>query len=270
MDDLARFNRERWNGLAAAGVMYSRPWLDLDEAASRQQVDPFGFLGDVRGKRVLCLAGGGGQQSAAFGLLGADVTVFDLSDEMLARDRAAASHYGHKVRTIQGDARDLSPLAGECFDAVWQPHSLSFIPELNLLFDGVVRVLRPGGVYHVAGWNPLAYGAEERWTGKGYLLREGYTEGAEALCGDGYWDITGEDGQAKRVPGPREFRHTLTAIMNGLLGRGFILLDVHEEPHGRPDAEPGSWDHFCSVAPPWLVIWSLLRPDLLNSVARSQ
>jgi len=264
MDDLARHNRERWNGLAAAGVMYSRPWLDLDEATSRQRVDPLGFVGDVRGKRVLCLASGGGQQSAAFGLLGADVTVFDLSDEMLARDRAAASHYGHKVRTIQGDARDLSPLAGECFDVVWQAHSLTFIPQLDPLFDGVVRVLRPGGVYHVAGWNPLAYGADERWTGKGYLLREGYTEGAEALCGDGYWDIVSEDGQARRVPGPREFRHTLTAIMNGLIGRGFILLDVHEEPHGRTDAAPGSWDHFCSVAPPWLVIWSSLRPDLLK------
>ena len=72
------------------------------------------------------------------------------------------------------------------------------------------------------------------------------------------------DGQAKRVAGPREFRHTLTAIMTGLIGRGFILLDVHEEPLGRPDAAPGSWDHFCSVAPPWMVIWGMRRPDLLK------
>ncbi len=266
MDDLARHNRQRWNGLAAAGVQYSRPWLDLNETNARERVDPNGLLGELRGKRVLCLAAGGGQQSAAFGLLGADVTVFDLSDEMLARDEAAARHYGLAVRTIQGDARDLSLLAGNDFDVVWQAHSLSFIPEIDRLYDSVVRVLRPGGVYHLSSCNPLAYGADERWTGTGYMLREGYVEGAEAVCGDGCWDIVDGQGRAKRVAGPREFRHTLTATMNGLIGRGFVFLDVHEEPLGRPEAEPGSWDHFCSIAPPWLVIWAVLRVDLLKTL----
>jgi SAM-dependent methyltransferase len=268
MDDLSRHNRQRWNDLAAAGVQYSRPWLDLNETNARERVDPLGFLGDLAGKRVLCLAGGGGQQSAAFGMLGADVTVFDLSDEMLARDEAAARHYGQRVRTIQGDARDLTPLASHDFDVVWQAHSLSFIPDLARLFDGVVRVLRPGGVYHLSGWNPLAHGADERWTGTGYMLREGYVEGAEAVCGDGYWDIIDGEGRAKRVAGPREFRHTLTAIMNGLISRGFILLDVHEEPYGRPDAAPGSWDHFCSIAPPWLGIWAVWRADLMQTLRK--
>jgi len=269
MDDLAQHTRERWNELAAAGVQYSRPWLDLDDTTARERVDPHGFLGDVRGKRVLCLAGGGGQQSAAFGLLGAEVTVFDLSDEMLERDRAAAQHYGHEVRIIQGDVRDLSPLTDDHFDIVWHAHSLSFIPDLKSLFDGVVRVLQGGGVYHLSAWNPLAYGADERWTGKGYLLREGYAEGAEVLCGDGYWDIIDANGQPKRVAGPREFRHTLTAMMTGLIDRGFILLDVHEEPLGRANAEPGSWDHFCSVAPPWLCIWAAFRPDLLKQARQT-
>jgi len=264
VDELARHNRQRWNDLAAAGVQYSRPWLDLDESKARQRVDPLGLLGDLNGRRVLCLAGGGGQQSAAFGLLGADVTVFDLSDEMLARDRAAALHYGQDVTTIQGDARDMSTLGAERFDVVWHAHSLSFIPDINAVFDGVVHVLQPGGIYHLSTCNPLAYGADEQWTGRGYLLREGYVEGAEAICGDGYWDITDADGKAKRVAGPREFRHTLTALMNGLIGRGFVLLDVHEEPPGRTDAEPGSWDHFCSVAPPWLVVWAGWRPDLIE------
>ena len=118
MGDLAQHTRERWNGLAAAGVQYSRPWLDLDQATARARVDPLGLLGDLAGKRVLCLAAGGGQQSAAFGMLGADVTVFDLSDEMLARDREAAEHYGLKPRLIQGDAQDLSALADQAFDFV--------------------------------------------------------------------------------------------------------------------------------------------------------
>ena len=268
MDDLARHNRERWNGLAAAGVQYSRPWLDLSEARARQNVDPLGLLGDLHGRRVLCLAAGGGQQSAAFAMLGADVTVFDLSDEMLARDRETAKHYGLSPRLIQGDVRDMSPLVDAEFDVVWQAHFIAFIPNLNPLFDGVARVLRRGGAYRLSAWNPLAAGAEERWTGHGYELREGYAEGAEMVSGDGFWTIGYEDGTTRRVPGPREFRHTLTGIMNGLISRGFLLTDVHEEPHGDPNAKPGSWDHFCSVVPPWLVLWSFLRPDLLEQARK--
>ena len=45
MDEIAKHNRERWNGLARAGVQYSRPWTDLDETSARQRVDPLGLLG---------------------------------------------------------------------------------------------------------------------------------------------------------------------------------------------------------------------------------
>ena len=76
--------------------------------------------------------------------------------------------------------------------------------------------------------------------------------------------------RANRSPGrgPREFRHTLTAILNGLIRRGFFLLDVHEEPHGDADAEPGSWEHFCSIAPPWLIVWAALRPEITHLCGR--
>ena len=94
MDDLARYNRERWEALAQANIGYSRPILDLDPRSAREVLDPYGIMGDVRGRDILCLAGGGGQQSAAFGLLGARVTVYDLSDTQLARDQEAAAHYG--------------------------------------------------------------------------------------------------------------------------------------------------------------------------------
>lgn len=111
MDEIAKYNRDRWEELAGAGVAYSLPELDLDEQTAREMVDPEGFLGDVAGKDVLCLAGGGGQQSAAFGILGADVTVLDLSKTQLARDREAADHYGLNIESHQGDMRELSRIA---------------------------------------------------------------------------------------------------------------------------------------------------------------
>ncbi len=172
MDDLSSHNRERWNELARAGTQFSRPWLDLDPAQARARVDPHGFLGDVTGKEILCLAGAGGQQSVAFALLGARVTVLDLSDEMLARDRQAAAHYGFDIHYQQGDMRDLACFADHSFDIVWHAYSINFVPDVNPVFNEVTRVLKPGGFYQVQFHNPFAFEMDElSWNGQGYSVR---------------------------------------------------------------------------------------------------
>ncbi len=40
MDDLAKYNRERWEELAKADVPFSRPWLDLDKKSVCKLIDP--------------------------------------------------------------------------------------------------------------------------------------------------------------------------------------------------------------------------------------
>lgn len=66
MDELAQYNKSRWEALARARVAYSRPFLDLTpQKAKEYLVDRLAFspykLEDVSGKDVLCLASGGGQ-----------------------------------------------------------------------------------------------------------------------------------------------------------------------------------------------------------------
>src|SRR4051812_36006400 len=102
MDDIAKYNIERWQALADADALFTRPVLDMTPAYAREAVDPEGLFGDLSGKEVLCLAGGGGNQSAAFALLGANVTVFDISEAQLERDRLAAAHYHINIKTVQG------------------------------------------------------------------------------------------------------------------------------------------------------------------------
>jgi len=257
MDDLARYNRERWEALAQANVEYSRPVLDLDREAARAMVDPEGRMGEIAGRDVLCLASGGGQQSAAFGLLGATVTVLDLTPTQLERDRVAAAHYGLRVTTVEGDMRDLSCFAPESFDLVWHAHSINFVPDARQVFAQVARVLRPGGRYRLSCANPFCHGlAKEDWDGRGYPLRLLYVDGGEVLYDDPDWDVWDEAGNVVRVTGPREFRHSLGTLVNGLLERGFVLLGLWEALEGDANATPGSWDHFQAVAPPYLRLWA--------------
>jgi SAM-dependent methyltransferase len=263
-DDIARYNKERWEALARAYVPYSRPALDLNAHSAREMVDPHGFIRGFVGKDVLCLAGGGGQQSAAFGLLGANVTVLDLSQTQLQRDCEAAAHYGLSIRAEQGDMRNLSRFGQHSFDVVWHAHSITFVPDVDTVFGEVARVLRPGGLYHVSCNNPFFVGMDERdWNGSSYPVRQTYADG-EVEFVDPYWDIGYDDGTSTRVKGPREFRHTLSTLVNGMTQRGFILLGLWEDTGDDPSAKPGTWKHLKSIAPPYLEFWTYYRPDVIR------
>ena len=264
MDDVARYNTDRWDRLNQVNALFTRPHLDLDAESARQQLDPDGRLGDVSGRRVLCLAGGGGRQSVAFALLGADVTVLDLSEAKLRRDRETTVHYNVAMRIEQDDMRDLSRFDDASFDLVWHPYTINFVPNARVVFRQVARIMRTSGKYTVMCANPFTSGlTTQDWTGNGYLLKRPYTDGAEITYEDEPWVYRHVEG-ADSVQPPREYRHTLNTMINGLAETGFVILNVTEHTHGQPEAEPGSWEHFTTFAPPWFTFWTTYNPDALH------
>jgi SAM-dependent methyltransferase len=265
VDAANTYSRERWEALVRADALFTRPWLNLDGQSARERLDPFGFLGEVKDRDVLCLAGGGGQQSVAFALLGARTTVFDLAEGQLARDREAAEHYGVRIGTMQGDMRELSAFDAESFDIVYQPYALSFVPDCRVVFGEVARVLRSGGRYHFMVANPFSQGMGTRdWNGEGYVVRRMYVEGAAVGYEDEPW-VFGEGAKPPEpIQGPREYRQTLGRVLNGLADCRLLVYRMVEWAAHEQDlnAEPGSWEHFAAHLPPWLWFWCVHRPDV--------
>ena len=241
MDEIAKKNQEFWKQNAERQDIYTRPWLDLDPVIVKkfasQEIDylpePYSYIypnnifKNIAGKDILCLASGGGQQSVIFGLLGANVTVFDLTDEQLEGDRKAASHHGYDITSIQGDMRDLSGFPDNTFDMVYQAISLCYVPSLLEVYQQVSRVLKPGGIYRVGHGNPVFwYVEEDSWDGKGYRISspiEGTTE---------------DDGV--------QFRHDFSERFNSLVDSGFVIKSIHLDPRHlvkEPVGEPGSYEH---------------------------
>jgi ubiquinone/menaquinone biosynthesis C-methylase UbiE len=255
VDEVARYNQARWRRLVEANAVFTRPVLDLDADSARRRVDPRGRLGTVDGKNVLVLAGGGGQQSIAFALLGARVVVVDLSEAQLARDRDSAAQFGVDVRTVEGDMRDLSTLGAAAFDVVWQPYSLNFVPDARAVFREVARVIRVGGTYCVDVATPYFVGVGERdFDGEGYVVKLPYVQGALLETPDAAWVAGGS-----AIEPAREYRQTLETVINGLVESGFRITHLDEGLHTDPDphATPGSWDHFNAIVPPWLTFWAV-------------
>ena len=261
MDEIFQTNRERWNALAHANVEYTRPFLDFTLADAQRYIGRHDILQDVSGKKVLCLASGGGQDSAAFGILGADVSVLDLSDVQLERDQQAAAHHGYKVNTFQGDMRNLSIFPSEAFDIVWQVYSLNFVPSVEPVFRGVQRVLKKNGIYLVQFANPFVMTVdEEAWDGHAYPLKHTYIDGENINQFYPDWDVTQPDGSSRKYPGPLEFRHTLSTVLNTLAGLCFTFLGLWEWIRADQNPEPGTWAHFTQVAPPYLeTFWRLVK-----------
>jgi len=240
-DEIAIGNERLWERMVKEGCGYTIPWLELDRVLLRQyatgqletvpdsliEIYPPSILVDVEGLEVLCLASGGGQQSAVFGLLGARVTVLDLTEGQLDGDRKAAEHYGYEVTTLKGDMRDLSCFHDGAFDLVYQGTSMGYIPDVRQVYAEVARVLRTGGVYRVDFSQPGVFSTQ--WNGEAYCITRPYAENIH-----------------RREDGAIEFRHYLSDIFNGLLDMGFSIERVHEEPHYQrkaPQAQPGSWTH---------------------------
>lgn len=264
MDEIAEYNIKRWQALADADALFTRPNLALTPESAREFLDAEEMLGDLTGKDVLCLASGGGQQSAAFALLSANVTVFDLSEAQLEHDKQAAEHYNLSIRITQGDMRDLSAFDPASFDLVYQPFSIGYVPDGKIVFAQVANVLRPGGMYYLANDNPFyCVMSAVDWNGEGYVLKAPYVDEGPYVSPDPDWVYARS---ARPLPAVREahlYRHTLANMLNSLLGLGFSLLHISDSKHIYPDdaAEPGAWDHFVAYAPVYLGLWMRYQPD---------
>ncbi|MCO6041143.1 class I SAM-dependent methyltransferase [Thermococcus alcaliphilus] len=99
-------------------------------------------------KRILDLACGTGIPTLELAERGYDVIGLDLHEEMLKVARRKAEERGLGVEFLQGDALEIT-FENE-FDAITMFFSsIMYFDEENLkkLFNGVVKALRPGGVF---------------------------------------------------------------------------------------------------------------------------
>lgn len=240
-------NQRAWDERARRHDRHTRTILPRDLADPLPILDPENWLGgNVRGKKVLCLASGGGLQSAMLAAAGAIVTVVDLSGAMLDQDRAVAARHNLQVFAVQTSMDDLSMFPVGNFEVVLQPVSTCYVPDILPVYREVARVLRDGGIYISQHKQPASLQADTLPTGRGYLISEP-AERAGPLAPV----LPCFHREADTV----EYLHRWQTIVGGMCRAGFVIEDM-VEPNAAASllAEAGSFEHRCAFLPPYVKI----------------
>lgn len=237
--DILEHNRKAWNETVTEGTS---PWVQsVDEAyiAATREGDwsvvltptrpvPRAWFGDIKGKRVLGLASGGGQQVPLFAAAGAQVTSFDNSDEMLALDRMVATREGLTITCERGDMADLSRFADASFDLIFHPVSNVFVPDVLPVWREAYRVLAPGGRLLSGFMNPAIFIFDwEKAEKKGKLKIEYEQPYADPTS------LSKKKLAARIEAGEAmEFGHSMDEQIGGQLKAGFRIEGFYEDHWG--------------------------------------
>lgn len=233
--NLLEHNRAAWNEEVRKGNEWTIP-VTREEINRAKQGDyeviltpatpvPQEWMGDIRGKRVLCLASGGGQQGPVLAAAGAQVTVFDNSDQQLKKDEITAAENNLHIETVQGNMQDLSVFDDETFDQIIHPVSNCFIDDIRPVWRESYRVLKPNGSLLSGFVNPLLYMVNWETVEK--------TEKLELVYSLPYSDLEVLSPETKekyiREKTPFEFGHTLTDQIGGQINAGFVIAGFYED-----------------------------------------
>ena len=234
--DTHSHNRAAWDRLAKRQDRLAKPAKDREFVEPLTSVDGNGWIGsDIRGKRVLCLAAGGGRQGPIYAAAGGHVTVVDISPAMLDLDRLVASERGLNLRTVEASMDDLRSLHDGEFDLVIHPVSTCYVPDVRPVFSEVARVLCPGGVYISQHKQPTSLQTSLKPDGDFYRIEHPYYT-------DQPLPISSNSNRI-REDGTLEYVHRWEQLLGGMCRAGLVIEDVTEPLHAKRDALPGTFAH---------------------------
>jgi hypothetical protein len=140
---------------------------------------------------------------------------------------------------------DLSALPAEGFDVVIHPVSTCYLPDVVAVYREVARVTVPGGLYISQHKQPGSLQASAKPSPDGY-----------AVCVPYYHQgpLPRVECSPHREAETWEFLHRLEDLLGGMCQAGFVLEDVREPCHGRPEAERGTFGHRSLYLAPYVRI----------------
>ena len=262
--DVIHYNSQAWDRQVDKGNEWTQP-VSAETIERARQGDwkivltptlpvPKSWFGDLKGKKVLCLAGGGGQQAPILAAAGANVSTLDNSQNQLNRDREVAEREGLSIDLFQGDMAKLDMFDEATFDLVFNPCSICFSPNPRQVWKEVARVLKTGGRMMTGICNPVLYMMDEDEMIAGRLkVRHKIPYSDERDLPEDQKQRFVETGE------PFAFGHTLDDLLGGITAAGLAIVRMYEDGFGECD-----YSHFNEYIKTFMAVAAVKLPSELQ------
>ena len=185
---------------------------------------PKNWFPQLKDKRLLGLASGGGQQMPVFSALGAQCTVLDYSDKQLASERMVAERENYRIDIIKADMTKTFPFEDGFFDIIFHPVANCYIEDVYHVWNECYRVLKNGGF--------LLSGLDN---GLNFLIDE-FDKLPLTVTNKLPYNPLKNKELYQKLEGTNDgiqFSHNLEEQIGGQLKAGFILKDLYEDYDNR-------------------------------------
>ena len=184
------------------------------------KVVPHEWFGELKGRKLLGLASGGGQQMPVFAALGAKCTVLDYSPAQCEKEHMMAQQEGYEMEILRYGMTKPLPFSDETFDLIFHPVSNCYVEEVKPIFKECFRILKKGGILLCGLDNGINFIFDDDETTVKYTFPVNPLKDPklyeESVKND--WGI--------------QFSHTLEEQIGGQLEAGFLLTHVYEDTNG--------------------------------------
>ena len=216
------------------------------ERAQKAIADPKGMLkkyaayfDSFEGVKIANICGSCGKKAIPLALLGAEVTVFDISEDnkRYALEAADAENVSIAYEVCDVLDIDLERYSGY-FDVVFMEGGiLHYFHDIDEFMKMMDSILRPGGKMICSDFHPFTKIYDSLKTGQpemSYFSTDVYE--AEMAHARFYDEET-----RRLMPKCRYRKYTISEIINGIIGAGFVLERFDEHPAWENDALPGEF-----------------------------
>ena len=183
---------------------------------------PKDWFGEIKGKKILGLASGGGQQMPIFAALGGICTVLDYSKQQLESEKMVAEREQYEIEIIRADMTKPLPFLDESFDLIFHPVSNCYVQEVKPIFKECYRILKKGGILLSGLDNGINFIVDEETESKiVHSLPFDPLKNPDQMA-----ELQKEDSGV-------QFSHTMEEQIGGQLEAGLILTHLYEDTNGQ-------------------------------------
>ncbi len=184
-------------------------------------------VGEVEGKSLLHLQCHFGMDTLSWARLGASVTGVDFSDKAIAVAKSLGDEVGIHARFICSNIYDLPQRLDERFDIVYTSYGvLCWLPDLSKWASVIEGFLKPGGMFYIVEGHPILNIFDNSNAATGFRVAQSYFHKTEPVRWEPEGDYADKNA-AVRNPS-FEWTHSLSDIINALIGAGLKIEFVHE------------------------------------------